>query len=83
MSLPSPHPWLGADYRDLLPGLESGQHRFTFSVTRPNGYSHGSGKLRVVSVRHRQDVPHCVLAYEHYSSGRRPDGKSRAHSKPD
>jgi hypothetical protein len=76
-SVASPHPWLGLDYRDLLPGLALGQHRFTISLTRPNGYCYGSGALRVVCVRGGEPSWHCVLAYERYHSGpRRPGGPS-------
>jgi hypothetical protein len=66
LEIPDPHPWLGLDYRELLPGLALGQHRFTMSLTRPNGFCHGSGALRVVSVRQQEAACHCVLAYEHY-----------------
>lgn len=65
-----PHPWLGLDYRELLPGLASGQHRFTLTLTRPYSHGHGVGKLRVVAVSTEGPVPHCVLAYERYQSGR-------------
>ena len=61
-----PHPWLGLDYRELLPGLASGQLRFTLSLTRPRDKAHGEGLLRVVAVRGHLDPPHCVLAYERY-----------------
>lgn len=65
-----PHPWLGLDYRELLPGLASGQHRFTLSLTRPHGFCFGRGLLRVVAVRGSSGSPHCVLAYEHYERQR-------------
>lgn len=64
----SRHPWLGLDYRELLPGLASGQLRFTLSLTRPRDKAHGEGLLRVVAVRGHLDPPHCVLAYERYHS---------------
>lgn len=67
-----PHPWLGLDYRELLPGLASGQHRFTLSLTRPRPNWYGSGLLRVVSVQGDTSPYHCVLAYEHYHSGKEP-----------
>lgn len=63
-----PHPWLGLDYRELLPGLASGQLRFTLSLTRPRDHAYGSGALRVVAVRSHLDPIHCVLAYERYHS---------------
>lgn len=61
-----PHPWLGLDYRDLLPGLASGRLRFTLSLTRPRERAFGQGALRVVAVRPESEPPHCVLAYERY-----------------
>lgn len=61
-----PHPWLGLDYRDLLPGLASGRLRFTLSLTRPRECAYGQGALRVVAVHSEADPPHCVLAYERY-----------------
>lgn len=64
--IPDPHPWLGLDYRELLPGLASGQHRFTLSLTRPYSHGHGGGALRVVGVSCEGAVPHCVLAYEQH-----------------
>ncbi len=69
-SLPpsDPHPWLGLDYRELLPGIASGQLRFTLSLTRPRDKAYGEGFLRVVAVRAQHDPPHCVLAYERYHS---------------
>lgn len=66
VSPPDPHPWLGLDYRQLLPGLASGQLRFTLSLTRPRPQAYGEGVLRVVSVRAECDPLHCVLAYERY-----------------
>ncbi len=77
-----PHPWLGLDYRELLPGLQSGQHRFTLALTRPYSHGYGAGALRVVGVQAEGAVPHCVLAYERYHPCRpRPtDGAAeRAH----
>lgn len=77
--LDDPHPWLGLDYRELLPGLASGQHRFTLSLTRPRPHCHGSGLLRVVAVRGQSSPFHCVLAYERYHSVQRPGGEGRGH----
>lgn len=71
--IPDPHPWLGLDYRELLPGLGSGQHRFTLAVTRPRGHCHGSGRLRVVAVHGQESPYHCVLAYERYHTSKRPE----------
>lgn len=74
MLVPDPHPWLGLDYRELLPGLRSGQHRFTLSLTRPREGWTGAGRLRVVCVRPSGEAPeskpHCVLAYERYCSNK-------------
>ena len=76
VSPPDPHPWLGLDYRQLLPGLASGQLRFTLSLTRPRPQAYGEGVLRVVAVRTETDPVHCVLAYEHYHV--QPGGGARA-----
>lgn len=73
-----PHPWLGRDFRDLLPGLRAGQFRFTLSLTRPRGQAWGSGVLRVVAVRESADLAHCVLSYEHYHwPPRRPGSEKK------
>ena len=66
VSPPDPHPWLGLDYRQLLPGLASGQLRFTLSLTRPRPQAYGEGVLRVVAVNSESEPVHCVLAYERY-----------------
>lgn len=66
VSPPDPHPWLGLDYRQLLPGLASGQLRFSLSLTRPRATAWGEGVARVVAVHTESDPPHCVLAYERY-----------------
>jgi hypothetical protein len=65
-----PHPWLGLDYREILPHIRTESRSVGITVTRPSGHSYGEGALRVLRVlndAHRIDL---LLSYERYQSPR-------------
>lgn len=62
----TPHPWLGQEFRDLLPRLRAEACSVHISVTRPSGRSYGEGALRVLRVQAEGDRIHLLLAYERY-----------------